>query len=182
MYGSAQFVPITEQHPLNAQSPYAATKIGADQLAISFHRSFGTPVSIIRPFNTYGQRQSLRAVIPAIAGQIMNGNGVVRLGSTTPIRDFTHVHDTAEGFVAALNSDEAVGEVINIGSNFEISISDTAFLIAKILNKKIKLMSDTERLRPTKSEVERLLADTQKPKKFCLGDLNMQVGLDLKLA
>ena len=162
VYGTAQFVPITENHSLNAQSPYAATKIAADQLALSFYRSFGTPVAIIRPFNTYGPRQSLRAVIPAIAGQILSGKDTIELGSITPTRDFTHVSDTADGFLKMLQSERAVGNVVNIGSNFEISIGDTAKFICEILKRDVKIICDSKRVRPADSEVERLFAGTQR--------------------
>ena len=133
VYGTAKFVPITEDHPLQGQSPYSASKIGADQLALSFHASFGTPVTIVRPFNTYGPRQSARAVIPTIITQIAKGQRRIKLGAVAPTRDFSYVTDTVAGFIAALDSDRAIGEVINIGSNFEISIGDTAHAIACLL-------------------------------------------------
>jgi len=161
-YGTAQFVPITEEHPLNAQSPYAATKIAADQLALSFHRSFETPVAVLRPFNTYGPRQSARAVIPAIIGQIAAGATRVKLGALTPTRDFTFVRDTARGFIQAMNCEDCVGEVTNIGSNFEISIGDTVDLIAEAMGKNVEVVTDQERIRPAASEVERLFAGTEK--------------------
>ena len=164
VYGTAQFVPITEEHPLRGQSPYAATKIGADQLAMSFFLSFGTPVSIVRPFNTYGPRQSARAVIPTIIIQLAAGNKRLKLGSLHPTRDFNYVEDTARGFIAALESDQCIGEIINIGSNFEISIEDTARLIIEIMGYNAEIETDNDRLRPEKSEVERLWADNSKAK------------------
>lgn len=162
VYGTAQFVPITEDHPLQGQSPYSASKIGADQLALSFHRSFGTPIGILRPFNTYGPRQSARAVIPTIITQILAGNREIKLGSITPTRDYTFVKDTAIGFIQALNCDKIIGDVVNIGSNFEISIGDTVKMISSIMAKDITIVTDEQRIRPTKSEVERLFASTKK--------------------
>ena len=162
VYGSAQFVPITEEHPLLGQSPYSATKIGADQLAYSFYASFGLPVVIARPFNTYGPRQSARAVIPTIITQIANGGRQIRLGAVSPTRDFNYVKDTVAGFVAAMNANEGVGEVINFGSNFEVTIGETAQLIAEAMNVEIEVVTDEARLRPEKSEVERLWADNTK--------------------
>jgi dTDP-glucose 4,6-dehydratase len=162
VYGTALFVPITEDHPLRGQSPYSASKIGADQMAMSFHASFGTPVAIVRPFNTYGPRQSARAVIPAIITQIANGTRRVKLGAEHPTRDFTYVADTVAGFIAMLNSDRAIGEVVNIGSNFEISIGETARTIADVMGVEIEIVTDQQRLRPEKSEVERLWAANDK--------------------
>lgn len=164
VYGSARFVPITEEHPLQGQSPYSATKIAADQLAYSFYASFGLPVTIARPFNTYGPRQSARAVIPTIITQIANGKKQIKLGAVSPTRDFNFVHDTVAGFIAAMKSDKGLGEVINFGSNFEISIGDTAQLIAEAMNCKIEIIADEARLRPENSEVERLWADNSKAK------------------
>jgi dTDP-glucose 4,6-dehydratase len=166
VYGTAQFVPITEDHPLQGQSPYSASKIGADQIAMSFYKSFGTPVSIIRPFNTYGPRQSARAVIPTIVTQIAAGKTDIKLGAPHPTRDFNFIDDTIRGFIAIAESDRTVGEVINIGSNFEISIGDTARLIAEIMNSDLDIVSDQDRIRPKNSEVERLLADNSKAKKI----------------
>lgn len=166
VYGTAQFVPITEDHPLQAQSPYSASKIGADQIALSFYRSFGTPVSVIRPFNTYGPRQSARAVIPTIITQILNGVSTIKLGSVFPTRDFNYVKDTVNGFISVMNSDASCGEVINIGSNYEVSIGDTVKLIADILKAQITIETDDVRVRPAKSEVERLWADNMKAKKL----------------
>ena len=167
VYGTARFVPITEEHPLQGQSPYSASKIGADQMALSFFLSFGTPVSTIRPFNTYGPRQSARAVIPTIITQLAAGARQIKLGATTPTRDFNFVKDTCRGFVAVAESDAAVGQVVNIGSNFEVSIADTATTIARVMNKDIEVISDEQRLRPTGSEVERLWADNAKAKALC---------------
>ena len=166
VYGTAQFVPITEDHPLQGQSPYSATKIGADQMALSFHRSFGVPVAIIRPFNTYGPRQSTRAVIPTIITQIAKGNRKIKLGSLHPTRDFTYIKDTVGGFITIAESDASIGEVINIGSNFEITIGETARLIAELMGQEITPHQERVRLRPKKSEVERLCADYSKAKKL----------------
>ena len=166
VYGTAQFVPITEDHPLQGQSPYSATKIAADQLAYSFYASFGSPVVIVRPFNTYGPRQSARAVIPTIITQIANGHNQIKLGTVSPTRDFNYVQDTVDGFIAVLNSEKGIGDVVNIGSNFEISIGDTAEIIAEIMNTKIEIISDEIRKRPPKSEVERLWADNSKAKQL----------------
>jgi dTDP-glucose 4,6-dehydratase len=162
VYGTARFVPITEEHPLQGQSPYSATKIAADQLAYSFFSSFGLPVVIARPFNTYGPRQSARAVIPTIITQIANGRRQIQLGAVSPTRDFNFVQDTVAGFIAALNSDRGLGEAINFGSNFEVSIGDTARLIAEVMNTEIEIITDEARLRPENSEVERLWADNSK--------------------
>lgn len=159
VYGTARFVPITEEHPLQGQSPYSATKIAADQLAFSFHTSFGLPVVIARPFNTYGPRQSARAVIPTIITQIASGERKIKLGAVTPTRDFNFVKDTVSGFIAALVSDKGCGAVVNFGSNFEISVGDTAKLIAEAMNVDIEIHTDEARLRPKHSEVERLWAD-----------------------
>ncbi|MEI7612365.1 MAG: NAD-dependent 4,6-dehydratase LegB [Betaproteobacteria bacterium] len=166
VYGTARFVPITEEHPLQGQSPYSATKIAADQLAYSFYASFGLPVVIARPFNTYGPRQSARAVIPTIITQIASGQRQIKLGSISPTRDFNFVQDTVAGFIAALNSDQGLGEVINFGSNFEISIGDTVQLIAEAMNAEVEIITDEVRLRPENSEVERLWADNGKAKRL----------------
>lgn len=162
VYGTARFVPITEEHPLQGQSPYSATKIAADQLAYSFYASFSLPVVIIRPFNTYGPRQSARAVIPTIITQIASGKRKIKLGAVSPTRDFNYVSDTVSGFIAALNSEIGLGEVVNLGSNFEISVGDTAKLIAEAMNAEIEIVTDEVRLRPENSEVERLWADNTK--------------------
>ena len=164
VYGTAQFVPITEEHPLQGQSPYSATKIGADQIAMSFYQAFNTPVSIIRPFNTYGPRQSARAVIPTIIAQIANGMDNIQLGALTPTRDFNFVEDTAAGFIAALNSEKSIGQVINLGSNFEVSIGDTATYIAELMGRTVNITEDPDRIRPKNSEVERLWACNQRAK------------------
>ena len=157
VYGTAQYIPIDEVHPLHPQSPYAATKVGADQLALSFYASFNVPVGILRPFNTYGPRQSARAVIPTIISQLAN-KSKVKLGSLSPTRDFSFVQDTANGFLAAAQSDAIVGQTINLGSGFEISIKETAETIAKLMNTKLELVDDEQRIRPENSEVERLHA------------------------
>lgn len=162
VYGTARFVPITEEHPLQGQSPYSASKIGADQLAYSFYTSFELPVITIRPFNTYGPRQSARAVIPTIITQLANGLDVLKLGSIHPTRDFNYVQDTVDGFIAALKAENAFGETINLGSNFEISIGDTVNVIAELMNKSITIETEDKRLRPKDSEVERLWADNKK--------------------
>jgi dTDP-glucose 4,6-dehydratase len=158
VYGTARFVPITEDHPLQGQSPYSATKIGADQIAVSFYASFGTPVAILRPFNTYGPRQSARAVIPTIIIQIANGSRRIKLGSLHPTRDFSYVADTVRGFMAALVSERVVGEVVNLGSGFEVSVGDAARTIAEVMGVEIEIVMDEQRLRPADSEVERLCA------------------------
>ena len=159
VYGTARFVPITEAHPLQGQSPYSASKIGADQMALSFHASFETPVAVIRPFNTYGPRQSARAVIPTIIIQIAAGQRQIKLGAIHPTRDFNHVQDTVRGFVAVAECDAAIGQVINVGSNYEVSVGDTASLIADLMGREVEFTSDEQRLRPAGSEVERLWAD-----------------------
>jgi dTDP-glucose 4,6-dehydratase len=161
-YGTAQTHAISELHPHVAQSPYAATKIGADQLALSYHRSFGLPVKIVRPFNTFGPRQSARAIIPATIAQILSGNRCIRAGNLAPTRDFTYVLDTVEGFVRIANSDRLVGEVTNIGCNQEISVGDLATLIAALMGKEVELEVTPERVRDPKSEVLRLRCDNQK--------------------
>ena len=166
VYGSAQFVPITEEHPLVGQSPYSATKIGADQVALSFYRSFETPVAVARPFNTYGPRQSSRAIIPTVITQLLNGNGTVHLGATKPTRDFNYVSDTVRGIIAVHDSPASVGEVINIGSGYEVSVGDTVALIAEVMGRPVSIECENERLRPAKSEVERLWADNAKAHKL----------------
>ena len=166
VYGTARCVPITEDHPLQGQSPYSASKIGADQIAMSFYHSFHTPVSIIRPFNTYGPRQSARAVIPTVITQIAQKQQKIKLGALHPTRDFNFILDTVEGFIAAAESDKSVGEIINLGSNYEISIGDTVKLIHNIMNASIEIETDPVRIRPDKSEVERLRADNTKAKQL----------------
>lgn len=160
-YGTAQTVPISESHPLVGQSPYSASKISADQLALSYHLSFDSPVIIARPFNTYGPRQSSRAIIPTIFSQLMLGNEL-SLGNLSPTRDLTYVSDTCKGFIELANHTKLEGEVVNIGSNKEISIGDLADLIKTIVGKEIKITKSKERLRPGKSEVDRLLCDNSK--------------------
>ncbi len=162
VYGTAQYVPIDEKHPLQPQSPYSASKIGVDQMAMSFHLAFGLPVTIARPFNTYGPRQSARAVIPTIIGQIAAGKKQIKLGDLSPTRDFNYVLDTCRGFIALAESDKTIGDVINIGSGVEISIGDTLSLIKKIMNSDVELITDEQRLRPKQSEVFRLCCDNTK--------------------
>lgn len=166
VYGTARFVPITEDHPLQGQSPYSASKIGADQIAMSFFSSFGLPVVILRPFNTYGPRQSARAVIPTIITQLANGAKEIKLGAVHPTRDFNYVSDTVRGFMAAIDSNGVLGEVINLGSNFEISIGETARVIADVMGVELDIATDVQRLRPEKSEVERLWASNEKAGKL----------------
>ena len=166
VYGTARYVPINEDHPLQGQSPYSATKIAADQIAMSFYFSFDSPVAIIRPFNTYGPRQSLRAVIPTIITQLAMGQTTVKLGALHPTRDFSFVSDIVNGFIAIAESDASVGEVINIGSNFEISIKELGETIGALMGSKIEFETEGVRLRPGKSEVERLLADNSKAKQI----------------
>ena len=162
VYGTAQYVPIDENHPFQGQSPYSATKIGADRLAESFYRSFNLPVSIVRPFNTYGPRQSARAVIPTIISQLLAGKEEIKLGSLTPTRDFNYVKDTANGFISIYESDKTVGEEINIATGREVSIGDLAVELIKQINPKSKIVCDEQRLRPEKSEVNRLLGSNKK--------------------
>lgn len=166
VYGSARFVPITEEHPLQGQSPYSASKIGADQLAMSFYQSFETPVATIRPFNTYGPRQSARAVLPTIITQIAAGAERIKLGSLRPTRDFNYVADTVSGFVAVGESSASVGETINVGSGYEIEIGEVAMLIAALMGRRVEIEEDEQRLRPAMSEVERLCADNSKAKRL----------------
>jgi dTDP-glucose 4,6-dehydratase len=166
VYGTARFVPITESHPLQGQSPYSATKIAADQIAMSFYSSFDTPVVIVRPFNTYGPRQSARAVLPTIITQLASGKKQISLGAVSPTRDFNYVADTVSGFIAALTARNATGEVVNIGSNFEISIGDAARMIGEVMGKELEILTDEDRLRPEKSEVERLWAANEKARKL----------------
>jgi len=177
VYGTAQFVPITEAHPLEAQSPYAATRTAADQLALSFQRSYGLPVTVIRPFNTYGPRQSARAVIPTVIGQLLAGERRIKLGAVHPTRDFNYVADTVRAFVAALDADDVVGEVVNVGSNFEIAIGDAVREIAQVMGVKAEIETDPARIRPAASEVERLWADNRKAGKL-LGWSPEYGGLD----
>jgi dTDP-glucose 4,6-dehydratase len=162
VYGTARRVPIDEDHPLSAQSPYAASKIAADQMALAFHRSYGVPVSVIRPFNTYGPRQSLRALIPSVIVQLLRGDGTVSLGNVRPTRDFNYVDDTVEGFLAVAGSDASVGEVVNVGSGFEVTVRRTSEILAEIIGRRLRLDVDENRMRPEDSDVERLLASHEK--------------------
>ncbi|MCY6370505.1 NAD-dependent 4,6-dehydratase LegB [Clostridium ganghwense] len=165
-YGTALYVPIDEKHPMQGQSPYSASKIGADKMAESFYRSFNLPIATLRPFNTYGPRQSARAVIPTIISQILAGKKEIKLGSLTPTRDFNYVKDTAEAFIKVAESDKTIGEVINAGTNHEISIGDLVKKIIELTNKDVKILCDEERIRPEKSEVNRLWADNRKIKQL----------------
>ena len=166
VYGTAQYVPIDEKHPLQPQSPYSASKIGADAMAMSFYNAFELPVTVVRPFNTYGPRQSARAVIPTIITQIAAGKKQIKLGDVTPTRDFSYVEDTCRGFIALAESDQTIGETINIGSNFEISVGDTLNLIKEIMHSDVEFVTDKQRLRPGKSEVFRLWCDNTKINKL----------------
>ncbi|MBA3065271.1 NAD-dependent epimerase/dehydratase family protein [bacterium] len=181
VYGTAQSVPISEEHPTNPQSPYAASKSGADFMALTYHRSFGLPVVVIRPFNTYGPRQSARAVIPTIITQLLAGKKKIKLGSLHPTRDLTYVKDTVAGFLKAgeLTNINSNGQVINLGSNFEISIGNLANSIAEIMGLKVEFIADAERIRPAKSEVERLFADNSKAKRLLnwAPDYSLEKGL-----
>jgi NAD dependent epimerase/dehydratase len=162
VYGTAQYVPIDEKHPLQPQSPYSASKIGADAMAMSFYNTFNLAVTIARPFNTYGPRQSARAVIPTIITQIASGKRQIKLGDVTPTRDFNYVTDTCRGFLALALSDKTIGEVVNIGSNYEISIGDTLKLIRELMASDVEFISDEQRIRPERSEVHRLWCDNTK--------------------
>ena len=173
-YGTAQFTPITEDHPLIGQSPYSASKIGADQMAISYWKSFELPVTILRPFNTYGPRQSNRAVIPQIITQIAKGKNQIKLGALTPTRDFNFVADTCKAFLAVARSKNTVGEIINSASNFEISIEKTALLISELMNHSIEIVSEEKRKRPLNSEVNRLFGSNKKI--FSLTDWSLEYG------
>lgn len=166
VYGTAQYVPIDELHPFQGQSPYSATKIGADRLAESFYRSFDLPVSIVRPFNTYGPRQSARAVIPTMITQLLSGKDEIYLGSLTPTRDFNYVKDTVHGFIEIYKSNKTIGEEINIATQQEISIGQLADELIRQINPRAKIICDEQRLRPEKSEVNRLLGDNKKIKKL----------------
>lgn len=162
VYGSALYIPIDEKHPLQPQSPYSASKIGADNMAMSFFNAFNLPLTIARPFNTYGPRQSARAIIPTIISQIASGSKVIKVGDLSPTRDFNYVEDTCRGFVELAKSDQTIGEIVNIGSNFEITIKDTFELIKKIMNSNVQFEVDPQRIRPEKSEVSRLWCDNTK--------------------
>lgn len=165
-YGTALYVPIDEKHPMQGQSPYSASKIGADKMAESFYKSFNLPIATLRPFNTYGPRQSARAVIPTIISQILAGKKEIKLGSLTPTRDFNYVKDTAEAFIKVAESDKTIGEVINAGSNYEISIGELVKKIIQLLRQDVKIICDEERIRPENSEVNRLWADNTKIKEL----------------
>jgi nucleoside-diphosphate-sugar epimerase len=162
VYGTAQYVPIDEKHPLQAQSPYSASKIGSDAMAMSYYNAFKLPVTIVRPFNTYGPRQSARAVIPTIITQIASGVKEIKLGDVSPTRDFNYVEDTCRGFILLAINDKSIGEVVNIGSNYEITIGDTLGIIKEIMKSDVKFILDNERIRPDKSEVFRLWCDNTK--------------------
>jgi NAD dependent epimerase/dehydratase len=159
VYGTAQYVPIDEQHPFQPQSPYSASKIGADAMAMSFFNAFDLPLTIARPFNTYGPRQSARAVIPTIISQIASGKKQIKLGDVTPTRDFNYVADTCRGFLELARCETAIGKTVNIGSNFEISIGDTLHIVRELMNSDVEFLTDEQRLRPGKSEVFRLWCD-----------------------
>lgn len=166
VYGTAQYVPIDEKHPLQPQSPYSASKIGADAIAMSFYNAFEIPVTIVRPFNTYGPRQSARAVIPTIITQIAEGVKEIKLGDTKPTRDFNYVEDTCRGFVELANCEQAIGETVNIGSNYEISVQDTLDIIKDIMHSDVRFVTDEQRIRPENSEVFRLWCDNSKIRKL----------------
>jgi len=166
VYGTAQYVPIDENHPFEPQSPYSATKIAADAMAMSYYNAFDLPVTVVRPFNTYGPRQSARAIIPTIITQIANGVKEIKLGDVTPTRDFSYVEDTCRGFIALAECNETIGQTVNIGSNFEISIEDTLNIVKELMNSDVEFILDKNRIRPTKSEVFRLLCDNSKIKKL----------------
>ena len=176
VYGTARYIPINELHPLQPQSPYSASKIGADNLALSYYHSFNMPVVVARPFNTYGPRQSARAIIPTIISQILSGKREIVLGNLTPTRDLNFVQDTVNGFIKTAQCDDIIGETVNIGSGREIAIGDLVKLIAQIMNAKINIVQDDQRIRPGKSEVERLLCDNTKIKEYT--DWSPQVSLE----
>jgi NAD dependent epimerase/dehydratase len=180
VYGTAQYVPIDEKHPLQPQSPYSATKIAADAMAMSFYNTFKLPVTIARPFNTYGPRQSARAVIPTIITQIANGEKKIKLGDLTPTRDFNYVEDTCRGFIALAEQDKSIGETVNIGSNFEISIASTLDMIKELMNSDVKFITDEQRIRPDKSEVFRLWCDNSKIEKLTGFKPNTDIRKGLK--
>lgn len=181
VYGTAQYVPIDEKHPLQPQSPYSASKIAADAMAMSFFNAFDLPVTIARPFNTYGPRQSARAVIPTIITQIAGGKKQIKLGDVSPTRDFNFVEDTSRGFIALAESDKAIGETVNIGSNFEISVGETLNLIKAIMGSDVEFLVDEQRLRPEKSEVNRLWCDNGKIKSLTgfVPEVSLERGLRL---
>ncbi|MBZ9607796.1 NAD-dependent 4,6-dehydratase LegB [Clostridium estertheticum] len=180
-YGTALYVPIDEKHPMQGQSPYSASKIGADKMAESYYKSFNMPIATIRPFNTYGPRQSARAVIPTIISQILAGKTEIKLGSLTPTRDFNFVLDTAQAFIKIAESEKTIGEVINVGSNHEITIGETVKKIISIIGKDVKIICDDERLRPINSEVNRLWADNTKIKELTLWKPNYTIDRGLEV-
>ncbi len=181
VYGTAQYFPIDEKHPLNPQSPYSASKIGSDSIALSFYNSFDLPVTIARPFNTYGPRQSARAFIPSVIIQLAEGQRIIKMGDLTPTRDLNYVDDTCQGLLAIAKCDQTQGEVVNIGSNFEISVGDVTKTIIKIMDKKdVEIVQDLNRIRPPKSEVFRLWCDNSKIKK--LTGFESQYSIDQGLA
>lgn len=179
VYGTAQYVPIDEKHPINPQSPYAASKAAADHMALSYFRSFETPVTVIRPFNTYGPRQSARAIIPTIISQILAGKTEIKLGNLKPTRDLNYVKDTANGFIDVGLHEKTIGDVFNLGTGKEISIGDLVSKIIELTGKDVKIVQDEERMRPSKSEVERLLSGFQKAKN--LANWNPSYSLELGL-
>jgi len=183
VYGTAQFVPITEEHPLVGQSPYSASKIAADQFAVSFYRSFDLPVTIVRPFNTYGPRQSARAIIPTVISQALSGKKTIPVGNVRPTRDFTYVSDTVEGFIKAAEHKEAVGKTLNLGSNSEISIDALVDKIRHLMNNSFEIVVDKGRLRPEKSEVDRLWSDNSKAKAILKWEpvVSLEKGLELTI-
>jgi len=183
VYGTAQFVPITEEHPLVGQSPYAASKIAADQFAVSFHRSFDLPITIVRPFNTYGPRQSARAIIPTVISQALSGKRTISIGNVRPTRDFTFVSDTVEGFIKAAEHEESVGKTLNLGSNSEISIGDLTEKISSLMSHSFEIAVDKARFRPEKSEVDRLWSDNSKAKALLKWEptISLERGLGLTI-
>lgn len=184
VYGTARYVPIDEKHPLQPQSPYSASKIGADAIAMSFYNAFRLPITIVRPFNTYGPRQSARAVIPTIITQIAAGAKEIKLGDTTPTRDFNYVEDTSRGFIKLAKCDKAIGETVNIGSNYEISIKDTLDLIKDIMQSDVRFITDEQRIRPENSEVFRLWCDNSKIRELTGFEpkYSIREGLDMTVA
>lgn len=179
VYGSALRVPIDESHPLQPQSPYSASKISGDVTALSFHHSFGLPVAVVRPFNTYGPRQSMRAIITTVLAQLFSGSDQIRIGATSPTRDFNYVTDTVRGFLAVADCDRALGQVVNIGSGSEISIGDLVELLIRISGKRAEVVSDADRLRPAGSEVERLLCDNSRAREWAAWkpEVDLEEGL-----